>query len=68
MRLVCDLIVLKRHIEWVFVKTEEVRKVSKYCDHECGKDILLGFHILPVDLFILRAKLLLYSSALRSNR
>ena len=45
-----------------------IRRIFNYCDHESVEDIMFRFHMLSGDLFILRPKLLLYSSALRSNR
>ena len=45
-----------------------VRRIFNYNDYESVKDICFGFHMLPADLYITRASLLLCGSALRSNR
>ncbi len=45
-----------------------VRRIFGYYDFESVMHLLFSFHVLPIDLFITRAALLLFGSVLRSNR
>jgi hypothetical protein len=45
-----------------------VRRIFRYHDFESVKHILFGFHVLPIDLYIIRAVLLLIGNALKSSR
>jgi hypothetical protein len=45
-----------------------VRKVFGYRRCESIRNVLYGFGMLPMDLFIIRARFLLISSAIRSDR
>jgi hypothetical protein len=45
-----------------------VRKVFNYRDFESVKDIMYGFCILPADLFIIRASMLLIGACMKSSR
>ena len=43
------------------------RRIFNYCKYESVKQVLLGFRVLSFDLFVLRARLILISNALKSN-
>ena len=45
-----------------------VRRIFNYNDYESVKDICFGFHVLPVDLYIVHAILLLCGHSLRSDK
>ena len=45
-----------------------VRKIFNYRDFESVKDVMYGFYILPADLAIIRANMLLIGACLKSNR
>ena len=45
-----------------------IRRLFGYNDYESFKDILLGFKMLPINLLINRAQLLLCGACLQSDR
>jgi hypothetical protein len=45
-----------------------IRRVFKYNDWESVKDIMFGFNVLPMDLFLNKSNLCFLGNALRSNR
>ena len=44
-----------------------IRRIFVYYDFESVKDILFGFDILPIDMYKVKARLLLVSAVLRLN-
>ena len=43
-------------------------RVFKYKDYESVRDVMFGFKIFPIDLYLIKAKLCFIGNASRSNR